>query len=175
MTFVAVRRRSVSDGVEEPNIFNLNILLEPNGPTLSMADWKIPVNYNYNPSYHAYAYGLMYQTGSEQNNSNLPGWAEAAYQTGANGGYYSNPQLAAPQQESPPRSPEHIAVNNVHYPGPGVLYFGDSHMQTGRLFLSHNRTELDERIKVEHVNSDPPTSDSEAHTSPGMCIASTAS
>ncbi|XP_062335675.1 homeobox protein NANOG [Osmerus eperlanus] len=131
-----------------------------------MADWKIPVNYNYNPSYHAYAYGLMYQTGSEQNNSNLPGWAEAAYQTGANGGYYSNPQLAAPQQESPPRSPEYVAVNNVHYPGPSVLYFGDSHMQTGRLFLPHNRTELDERTKVEHVNSDTPTSDSEAHTSP---------
>lgn len=171
MNFVAVRRGDVStwsrlNSASERLTFLDKVQLLKRS-TFSMADWKIPVNYNYNPSYHAYAYGLMYQSGPEQNHPNLSGWAEAAYQTGANGGYYSTPQLPA-QQESPPRSPENIDVNNVQYPGSGMLYFGDSHTQTGRLFMSNSRAEHEERTKeVERASSDTPTSDSEAHTSPG--------
>ncbi|KAJ8374894.1 hypothetical protein SKAU_G00054740 [Synaphobranchus kaupii] len=142
-----------------------------------MADWKLPVSYNYNPSYHAYAYGLMYPQAPEQNHQNL-GWAEAAYNhQGASGGYYSTPPQQQQQQQhqqqqqqqqhhqhqSPPRNSEEGRPTSAHFPG-SVLYFADSHTQTGRLFLSHNRTQCSQRpTEIERPSSDTP-SDSEAHT-----------
>ncbi|XP_035268786.1 homeobox protein NANOG [Anguilla rostrata] len=129
-----------------------------------MADWKLPVSYNYNPSYHAYAYGLMYPQGPEQNHQNL-GWAEAAYNHhGVSGGYYSTPPPPQQQQhQSPPRNLEDGHTTSAHFPG-SVLYFADSHAQTGRLFLSHNRPLSSQRpTEIERASSDTP-SDSEAHT-----------
>ncbi|XP_072535094.1 homeobox protein NANOG [Salminus brasiliensis] len=136
-----------------------------------MADWKMPVSY-YNPSYHAYAYGLMYPQGPEQTHPTMS-WAEAAYgpPAGVTGGYYSP---HAPTQ-SPPGSPECATVNtNGHYPG-SVVYYADSqsHMQNGRLF-SHNRVQYDEPAKDQDqagTGSDTP-SDSEAHTPDSWCSAS---
>ncbi|KAI4900029.1 hypothetical protein NFI96_023284, partial [Prochilodus magdalenae] len=130
-----------------------------------MADWKMPVSYNYNPSYHAYAYGLMYPQGSEQTHPTM-GWAEAAYgpTAGVTSGFYSS---QAPSQ-SPPGSPECAASNtNGHYPS-SVVYYSDSqsHTQNGRLFLSHNRVHYDQQAKDQDqagTGSDTP-SDSEAHT-----------
>ncbi|KAG5268899.1 hypothetical protein AALO_G00217690 [Alosa alosa] len=126
-----------------------------------MADWKVPVSYNFNPSYHAYAYGLLYPPGSEQTHPNL-NWTETTYNhPGVNGGYY---QTQAPHQ-SPPGSPEQITSNSTaHYPGP-MLYFSDTHTQSGRLFLSQNRSSHyeDHTKESEQAGSDNP-SDSEAHT-----------
>ncbi|XP_051971279.1 homeobox protein NANOG [Xyrauchen texanus] len=108
-----------------------------------MADWKMPVNYNFNPSYHAYAYGQPNLT-----------WKEAAYtHTGGVSTSFYSTQAA---QQSPPWSPENTAASNYgHYP---------SHTQNGRLFLSYNKTEVDPKTKdAEQAGSDTP-SDSEAHT-----------
>ncbi|XP_051538685.1 homeobox protein Hox-D12a-like [Myxocyprinus asiaticus] len=117
-----------------------------------MADWKMPVSYNFNPSY-AYAYGLVYPQGSEQGHPNLS-WAEAAYTQagGVTASFYS----AQAAQQSPPWSPQNTTVSNYgHYP---------SHTQNGRLFLSYNKTEVDPKAKdAEQAGSDTP-SDSEAHT-----------
>ncbi|XP_028822128.1 homeobox protein NANOG [Denticeps clupeoides] len=125
-----------------------------------MADWKLPVSYNYNPSYHAYAYGLMYPPGSEQNRPGL-NWAEAAYshQVVA-GGFYST-QAA---HQSPPQSPEAAAPSGgAHYPAP-VLYFPDSAAQDARSLLSQTRSPYRQLAKEsERASSDNP-SDSEAHT-----------
>lgn len=117
-----------------------------------MADWKIPVSYNFNPSYHAYAYGLMYPQVSEHGHPNLS-WADAAYSHsgGVTASYYS----AQTAQQSPPWSPENSGTSSYgNYP---------SHTQNGRLFLSY-KTEPDPKAtEVEQAGSDTP-SDSEAHT-----------
>ncbi|RXN22085.1 homeobox Hox-B5b-like protein [Labeo rohita] len=118
-----------------------------------MADWKMPVSYNFNPSYHAYAYGLMYPQVSEHGHPNLS-WAEAAYthSGGVTATYYS----AQTTQQSPPWSPENGSAST----------YGQyqSHAQNGRLFLSYNKTETDPKAKdAEQAGSDTP-SDSEAHT-----------
>uniref|UniRef100_A0A8C7HG36 Nanog homeobox n=1 Tax=Oncorhynchus kisutch TaxID=8019 RepID=A0A8C7HG36_ONCKI len=107
-----------------------------------MADWRSPVSYN--PSYHAFSYGIMYQTGPEQNHPNISGWAEAVHNSGVSGGYHQQ----APH-ESPPRNPEHnISHGNSHHPGP-VMYLGDprSHTPIGGLFIPHNRTPFDQPPK----------------------------
>lgn len=120
-----------------------------------MADWKIPVSYNFNPSYHAYAYGFMYPQVSEHGHPNL-NWAEAAYTQsgGVTASYYS----AQTAQQSPTWSPENGNASNYgNYP---------SHTQNGRLFISYNKTEPEPVSKfkdAEQASSDTP-SDSEAHT-----------
>ncbi|XDV47261.1 hypothetical protein PO909_016944 [Leuciscus waleckii] len=118
-----------------------------------MADWKIPVSYNFNPSYHAYAYGLMYPQVSEHGHPNL-NWAEAAYAQsgGVTASYYS----AQTTQQSPPWSPENGNTSNYgNYP---------SHTQNGRLFISYNKTEPEPKVKdAEQASSDTP-SDTESHT-----------
>ncbi|KAI3355144.1 hypothetical protein L3Q82_018011 [Scortum barcoo] len=133
-----------------------------------MADWKSQITYNYNPSYHAYAYGLMYQPGAEQT-SNLTGWAEAGvtdlgnYNAGVTGAYYA----ARTREESPPRSPEQHAVSgHCHYQSPGVVYLGDA--QAGRLLLGgpHRAAYHDGRTHEARRAGSDSTSDSEAHTSP---------
>ncbi|XP_067290953.1 homeobox protein NANOG [Pseudorasbora parva] len=117
-----------------------------------MADWKIPVSYNFNPSYHAYAYGLVYPQVSEHGHPNLS-WAEAAYAQsgGVTASYYS----AQTAQQSPPWNSETGSASSYgNYP---------SHTQNGRLFLSY-KAEPDPKAKdAEQASSDAP-SDSEAHT-----------
>lgn len=130
-----------------------------------MADWKVPVSYNYSPSYHAYAYGLVYQQTPEQTHANVS-WAEAAYgsSVGMAGGYYTS--QPPPSSQTPPGSPEYNnPASEGHYPG-AVVYYADAkaHTQTGRLFLAHNRVQFDQRSKEqERAGSDTP-SDSESHT-----------
>ncbi|XP_071764982.1 homeobox protein NANOG [Centroberyx gerrardi] len=134
-----------------------------------MADWKPQLSYNYNPSYHAYAYGLMYQAGHEQNHGNLAGWGEAGvtelgnYNPGVTQAYYT---ASRSREESPPQSPEQHAVNSHgHYQGSGVVYLGDT--QAGRLLLSgSHRAAYDTREKETRRAGSDSTSDSEAHTSP---------
>lgn len=113
----------------------------------------MPLSYNFNPSYHAYAYGLMYPQAPEHGHPNLS-WAEAAYthNSGVTGSFYST-QAA---QQSPPWSPENANANTYgHYPG---------NTQNGRLFISYNKTELESKAKdAEQAESDTP-SDSESHT-----------
>ncbi|NP_001091862.1 homeobox protein NANOG [Danio rerio] len=118
-----------------------------------MADWKMPVSYNFNPSYHAYAYGLMYPQVSEHGVPNLS-WPDAAYthSGGVTAGYFT-----AQTAQSPPWSPENGGASSTYSQYPG-------HSQNGRLFLSYNKTEPDQKAKdAEQTSSDTP-SDSEAHT-----------
>ncbi|XP_074478183.1 homeobox protein NANOG [Sebastes fasciatus] len=136
-----------------------------------MTDWKAQISYNYNPSYHAYAYGLVYQPGPEQNHGNLTGWGDAGvadlshYNTaGVTQAYYTNrtQEVEVVVEESPPRSPEQLAAVNHHvaYQSSSVVYLGDS-QQAGRLLLAEPQREHEAR----RAGSDS-TSDSEAHTSP---------
>ncbi|XP_060727258.1 homeobox protein NANOG [Tachysurus vachellii] len=130
-----------------------------------MADWKVPVSYNYSPSYHAYAYGLMYPAAPEQTHSNVS-WTEAAYgsSVGVTGGYYTSQQ--PPTAQTPPGSPEYNTTSSEgHYGGPGGYYREPkARAHTGRLFLSNNRVEFDQVSKEqERAGSDTP-SDSEVHT-----------
>lgn len=137
-----------------------------------MADWKTQISYNYNPSYHAYAYGLVYQPGPEQNTGNLPSWGEAgvmdlsSYNTGITQAYYST-AAAKTRSESPPGSPEqHDGNDHCQYRGSGVVYLGDA--QTSRLLLAApHQANYDARAnEVRRARSDS-ASDSEAHASPG--------
>ncbi|TSL82485.1 Homeobox protein NANOG [Bagarius yarrelli] len=129
-----------------------------------MADWKVPMSYSYSPSYHAYAYGLMYPQAPEQTHANMS-WTEAAYgsSVGVPAGYYT-PQ--PPSSQTPPGSPGYSNPNSEgHYPG-SVMYYTDSktHTQNGRLFLSNNQAVFEQTSKEqERAGSDTP-SDSEAHT-----------
>lgn len=91
-----------------------------------MADWKIPVNYNINPSYHAYAYGLMYPQVSEHGHPNLS-WPEAAYSH--SGGVTASYYTAQPTQQSPSWSSENGNASN----------YGNYQSQTQN--LSYNKTE----------------------------------
>ncbi|XP_035508194.1 homeobox protein NANOG [Morone saxatilis] len=135
-----------------------------------MADWKSQISYNYNPSYHAYAYGLVYQPGPEQNHGNLSSWGETGvtdlsnYNAGVTQAYYAT--TARAREESPPGSPEqHAAPGHCHYQGSGVVYLGDT--QAGRLLLSgQHRAAYDARTHEARRAGSDSTSDSEAHTSP---------
>ncbi|XP_031706020.1 homeobox protein NANOG isoform X1 [Anarrhichthys ocellatus] len=137
-----------------------------------MADWKAQISYNYNPSYHAYAYGLVYQPGPEQSHGNLTTWGEAGvtdlsnYNAGVTQAYYATTQRT--REESPPHSPEQHAVSgHGHYQGSGVVYLGDS-QQAGRLVLAgpHRAAVYDGRTQEARRAGSDSTSDSEAHTSP---------
>ncbi|XP_039983244.1 homeobox protein NANOG isoform X2 [Xiphias gladius] len=131
-----------------------------------MADWKAQISYNYNPSYHAYSYGLVYQPGPELNHGNLTCWGEAGvtdtsnYNTGVTQAFYAT--TARTHEESPPGTPEQHAVNghHHHYQGSGVVYLGDT--QAGCLLLARPHRTAN---GVRRAGSDS-TSDSEAHTPP---------
>ncbi|XP_055786367.1 homeobox protein DLL homolog [Salvelinus fontinalis] len=128
-----------------------------------MADWKVPVSFN--PSYHAFAYGLVYQPGAEQNHPNFSSWTEATCNPGVSASYYSQ---ALPQHQSPSWSPEqnNAGTSNGQYPG-SVVCLGDPHChtQSGRLFISNNRAPHDPQTETERPSSDTQR-DSETHTSP---------
>ena len=154
-------------------IFFLNLILN------TMAEWKTQLSYNYNPPYHhAYAYGIMYQAGSEQTHGTLPSWADQGvaelgnYNAGVPQGYYATTATARPREDSPPRSPEQIVLNHhTHYQTSGVVYLGGS--QSSRLCLpGQHPTSYDPLVNDDdgggRARSGTPTSDSEAHTSPGM-------
>lgn len=139
-----------------------------------MTDWKTQISYSYNPSYHAYAYGLMYQPGPDQNHGNQLGcWSEAAvtdmssYNPGVTQAYCVTADRS--REESPPGSPEQHAVSgHLHYQGSGLVYLGDT--QASRVVLPRpHRTAAysAQDNEVGRARSDS-TSDSESHTSPGM-------
>lgn len=129
-----------------------------------MADWKVPMSYNYSPSYHAYAYGLMYPQTPEQTHANM-NWAEATYgsSVGVAGGYYAS---QPPSSQTPPGSPEYTNLTAEGHYRNTVVYCADSkaHTQTCRLFLTHNRVPFDQMIKQQEPTGSDTPSDSEAHT-----------
>ncbi|XP_077481060.1 homeobox protein NANOG isoform X1 [Stigmatopora argus] len=136
-----------------------------------MAEWKTQINYDYNPSYHAFAYGLVYQSGHEQN-CHVAGWGEAAAPEfnncapGMSQVYYAA-TAARTRQASPPRSPEqqHVANGHCHYQGSGLVYLGES--QTGHLNLAGTpRAAYNTPAEASRRIGSDSTSDSEAHVSP---------
>lgn len=136
-----------------------------------MADWKTQINYNYNPAYHAYAYGLVYQPGPEQNHGNPSSWAEAGVMDLSSSNAEVTPayyvSAARTREESPPGSPEqHAANGHCQYQSSGVLYLGDT--QTGRMVLTGpHRAAYDEQTQESRRVGSDSTSDSEAYISPG--------
>ncbi|XP_061821432.1 homeobox protein NANOG [Nerophis lumbriciformis] len=132
-----------------------------------MADWKTQISYNYNPSFHAYAYGLVYQPGPEQNHT---GWGDGApadysnFSPGMTQVYYA--ASARTREESPPHSPEqHVANGHCHYQSSAVVYFGES--QASRLLLAGpHRAVCDTPAEESRRAGSDSTSDSEAHASP---------
>ncbi|XP_072307438.1 homeobox protein NANOG [Eucyclogobius newberryi] len=130
-----------------------------------MADWKAQINYNYNTSYHAYAYSLMYQNGSEQNHVHLSSWADPGHAEAGHHnytpsqGYY--PPAAAPQSpESPPESPEpHVYSGHGQYHSAGV-YLEDDAEESGLLTTGQPHEHESRRTGSDSA------SDSEPHTSP---------
>ncbi|KAM9774938.1 homeobox protein NANOG isoform 2-T2 [Syngnathus typhle] len=109
-----------------------------------MADWKTHINYNYNASYHAYAYGLMYQSGHDQNHLHVTGWSEGGpsdlsnYTPGMTQVYYAAAAATAAataartREESPPHSPEQRVANaHCHYQTSALVYLDEC--QAGRL------------------------------------------
>lgn len=137
-----------------------------------MAEWTSQIGYNYNPSYHAYAYGLMHQPGTEQNYGNLAAWCEAGvsefnnYNPGAAQVYYAATPRA--QEELPICSPEQNVFDcNYQNQGPGLVYFGES--QANHLLLPGSVPASYDMSANENMRAGgDSTSDSEAHVSPGM-------
>ncbi|XP_077410461.1 homeobox protein NANOG [Vanacampus margaritifer] len=136
-----------------------------------MADWKTPINYN--SSYHAYAYGLVYQSGHEQNHCHVTGWGEAGppdfnnYTPGVAQVYYAAAAAAArTHEESPPHSPEQFVTNgHCPYQGSGLVYLQES--QAGRFLLTGPpRAAYDTPAEESKRAGSDSTSDSEAHASP---------
>ncbi|XP_054622272.1 homeobox protein NANOG [Dunckerocampus dactyliophorus] len=127
-----------------------------------MADWKTQINYNYNPSYHAYAYGLVYQHGHEQHHAGAADYSN--YAPGVAQVYYA--AAARSREESPPHSPEqHVANGHCHYQSSGVVYFGES--QASRLLLAGpHRAAYDTPAEESRRAGSDSTSDSEAYASP---------
>ncbi|XP_005803735.1 homeobox protein Hox-D3-like [Xiphophorus maculatus] len=126
-----------------------------------MAEWKTQVTYNYNPSYHTYAYSLVYQTVPEQNHGNLPAWDDSGVPD-YNGEAPENlcaavaPIATMNGKESPPRSPETVTES---YQGAGLVYL--------RGTQADHQAEAygDGGGEAKRARSDS-VSDSEAHTSP---------
>lgn len=130
-----------------------------------MAEWKAQINFNYNPSYHAYAYNLMYQPGTEQNHVNLSPWGEPGAADLCNNysptQIYYSPPAAAPRSPEEPQSPEQRAYNSGlgQYQSTGMVYYGDT--EAGRLLMAGEPNENETR----RTGSDS-ASDSEPQTSP---------
>lgn len=121
-----------------------------------MADWKLPMSYSYNPSFHAYAYGLVYPPGPDQGAAGL-GWGEAAFNHGA--GYYA---------ASSPKSSGDGEPNPGDFRGP-VLCFADTQGQRGRFFFPPSSGQPEQPGKEGQGARGDAASDSEAHT-PGKTV-----
>uniref|UniRef100_A0A3B4ZU30 Homeobox protein Nkx-2.6-like n=1 Tax=Stegastes partitus TaxID=144197 RepID=A0A3B4ZU30_9TELE len=138
-----------------------------------MADLKNQINFNYHCPYYSYAFGIMYQSGPEQNHGNLSGWSDSTVADLGN----SNPGVtqAYYAAESPPHSPERHAVNgHGHYQGSGVVYLGDT--QPGSLLVTGPpQSAYDAREnEVGRAGSDT-MSDTEVRTSPDSWSSSSSS
>ncbi|XP_034027031.1 homeobox protein NANOG [Thalassophryne amazonica] len=135
-----------------------------------MAEWKARISYN--RSYHAYAYGLMYQPGAEQSSGNPSGWVDGGvadmcdYTPGKTQTYYPAANSKT-HEESGPHVPDQGAVSgHRHYQSSGgLVYLGDP--QSGRLVLTPpHRPAYDSRTNEARRTGSDSTSDSESHISP---------
>lgn len=135
-----------------------------------MADWKTHLNYNYTPAYHAYAYGLLYPHGFDQNHGggdagvtnvrgNLAG-PTAAYQAAS--------AVKAPEEESPPHSPgEHAGNGQYHFQSSEFEYLGESTAER-LIFKEQRQASVDERPKEARQAGSDTASDTETYISPGI-------
>lgn len=134
-----------------------------------MADWKTHLNYNYAPAYHAYAYGLLYPHGFDQNHG-----GDAAGVTNVRGNlaaptpaYQAASAVKAQEEESPPHSPEEHAGNGqYHYPSSEFDYLGESTAER-LIFKGQCQASVDERPKEARQAGSDTASDSETYISPG--------
>lgn len=129
-----------------------------------MAEWKTQIHFNYNHSYHSYAYNFMFPPGTEQNPLNLVPWTEPGVADLCNNfspaqGYYS-PAAAAPTEAPPPQQqqvPETHAydLDLGQYQDTGMVYLEDT--EAGQMLLGGQPRENEGSGSI---------SDSEPQTSP---------
>ncbi|XP_008436897.1 homeobox protein NANOG [Poecilia reticulata] len=126
-----------------------------------MAEWKTQVTYNYNPSYHTYAYSLVYQSVAEQNDGNLPAWdenGEPDYNDGAQQNVCTAvaPIATVNESESPLRNPGTVTGS---YQSSELMYVDGTQAEPTAEAYGDGESEVNRARK----NS---VSDSESHTSP---------
>lgn len=135
-----------------------------------MADWKTHLNYNYTPAYHAYAYGLLYPHGFDQNH----GGGDAAAVTNVRGNlagptaaYQAASAVKASEEESPPHSPgEHAGNGQYHFQSSEFEYLGESTAER-LIFKEQRQASVDERPKEARQAGSDTASDTETYISPG--------
>lgn len=133
-----------------------------------MADWKSHLTYNHGPSYHAYAYGLLYPNGFEQN---LGGGGDA-------GPANARSNLAAPTpvyraadvvkaQESPPDSPEeHTRSGQYQYSSPDFSYLRENAAEQV-IFNKQRQASVGQQPHEARQTGSDTASDSDTYISPG--------
>ncbi|XP_054893387.1 homeobox protein NANOG [Poeciliopsis prolifica] len=126
-----------------------------------MAEWKTQVPYNCSPSYHSYAYSLVYQSVPEQNQENLPVWGENGAPDYSDGAPQNICDAVAPMatldgKKTSPCSPE--TLTESCFQDTGVVYLGGTQE-------NHLEACGDGGGEVKHTRR-ASISDSGVHTSP---------
>lgn len=135
-----------------------------------MGDWKTHLSCNYTSAYHAYAYGLLYPHGFDQNHG-----GDAAGATHARGNlagptpaYQAAGAGKSQEGDSTPDSPEEHAGNGqYHYPSFEFGYLGESAAE-GMIFSERRQASVDERPLAAMQAGSDTASDSETYISPGI-------
>lgn len=129
-----------------------------------MADWKPHLPYNHNPSYHAYAYGLLYPNGFDQNLEVANARGNLAAPTPA----YRAAEVAPAPGGSPPDSPEeHTGSGHYQYQASEFSYLREN---TGEqlLFSKQHLSVVGPGAHEARQTGSDTASDSEAYISPGI-------
>uniref|UniRef100_A0A3Q2T2M8 Homeobox protein Hox-A3-like n=1 Tax=Fundulus heteroclitus TaxID=8078 RepID=A0A3Q2T2M8_FUNHE len=137
-----------------------------------MAEWKTQVTYNYNPSFQAYAYSLVYQPTPGINHGALAGWGDNG-DTGLDSCNVAVTQTlhaavdttTVTGDEFPSGSPDTEPVAGDCYPGTELVFLDED--QEGHMLLAGPPRESygGEGSEAKRARSGS-FSDSEAHTSP---------
>lgn len=133
-----------------------------------MADWKPHLNYNNNPSYHAYAYGLLYQNGFDPHFGGDGMMTQAMADFAAPTPTYPVALAGNAMQASPPDSPEELADGaHYRYQSSEFNYFkGNTDEQV--VFSTLGQVPVDQQPHEAKQTGSDTASDCEAYISPGI-------
>lgn len=137
-----------------------------------MADWKTHLNYNHNPSYHAYAYGLLYPNGFDQR---FDGGGAAvtnarADLAGPTPIYQAAAAAAAGKAQGacPPDSPEEQADSGQYLYESSEFYYPGEKTGGQVVFNKQRQAPVDQRPHEARQTGSDTASDCEAYISPGI-------
>lgn len=130
---------------------------------LDMADWKSHLTYNHPPAYHAYAYGILYANGFDQNLDGDVGVTNARSNRARPTAVYQTGDVVKALEESPPDSPEeHTGPGPFHYQGSEFNYAEQA------IFNKQRLPSLDQRPHEARQTGSDTASDCETYISPGI-------